>query len=133
MTGMRYGIGFSYNKTQGVMKGSDRDVLNGNVRLMYRYKTVAFTNYLNLDYTMSSRENVSFSEFSRAKTRIIRKLNEYGEPDQVMETYTDSDVNSSSYLKTLNVYNPLFDMILNSSNESRSSDSEISRDRLAGI
>ena len=116
---MRYGIGFSYNKTQGVMKGSDRDVLNGNVRLMYRYKTVAFTNYLNLDYTMSSRENVSFSEFSRANP-YHRKLNEYGEPDQVMETYTDSDVNSSSYLKTLNVYNPLYDMILNSSNESRS-------------
>ena len=116
---MRYGIGFSYNKTQGVMKGSDRDVLNGNVRLMYRYKTVAFTNYLNLDYTMSSRENVSFSEFSRANP-YHRKLNEYGEPDQVMETYTDSDINSSSYLKTLNVYNPLYDMILNSSNESRS-------------
>ena len=71
---MRYGIGFSYNKTQGVMKGSDRDVLNGNVRLMYRYKTVAFTNYLNLDYTMSSRENVSFSEFSRANP-YHRKLN----------------------------------------------------------
>ena len=63
------------------MKGSDRDVLNGNVRLMYRYKTVAFTNYLNLDYTMSSRENVSFSEFSRANP-YHRKFNEYGEPDQ---------------------------------------------------
>ncbi len=81
---MRYGIGFSYNKTQGVMKGSDRDVLNGNVRLMYRYKTVAFTNYLNLDYTMSSRENVSFSEFSRGEPvsseveRVWRAGSSYG-------------------------------------------------------
>lgn len=48
---MRYGLGFSYNKTQGVMKGSDRDVINGNVQLLYRYKTLSFKNYLNLDYT----------------------------------------------------------------------------------
>ena len=116
---MRYGLGFSYNKTQGVMKGSDRDVLNGNVRLIYRYKSLAFTNYLNLDYTMSSREKVAFSEFSRANP-YHRKLNEYGTPDQVMETYTDMDVNSSSYTKTVNVYNPLYDMMLNSSDDSRS-------------
>lgn len=116
---MRYGLGFSYNKTQGVMKGSDRDVLNGNVRLIYRYKSLAFTNYLNLDYTMSSREKVAFSEFSRANP-YHRKLNEFGEPDQVMETYTDTDVNSSSYAKTMNVYNPLYDMMLNSSDDSRS-------------
>lgn len=51
---------------------------------------------------------------------VSSEVDEYGEPDQVMETYTDSDINSSSYLKTLNVYNPLYDMILNSSNESRS-------------
>ena len=114
-----FALGFSYNKTQGVMKGSDRDVLNGNVRLIYRYKSLAFTNYLNLDYTMSSREKVAFSEFSRANP-YHRKLNEYGTPDQVMETYTDMDVNSSSYTKTVNVYNPLYDMMLNSSDDSRS-------------
>ena len=43
---MRYGVGVSYGKTQGVMKGSDRDVLNGNVRLIYRKGRVAFTNSL---------------------------------------------------------------------------------------
>ena len=43
-------------KTQGVMKGSDRDVLNGNVRPIYRKGRVAFTNSLNVDYTRAERE-----------------------------------------------------------------------------
>lgn len=116
---MRYGLGFSYNKTQGVMKGSDRDVLNGNVRLVYRYKSLAFTNYLNIDYSMSSREKVAFSEFSQANP-YHRKWNENGGIDQIMETYTDKDANSSTYLQTLYVYNPLYNMELNSSNESKS-------------
>ena len=32
----RYGAGLSYGKTEGVMKGSDREVMNGNIRLIYR-------------------------------------------------------------------------------------------------
>lgn len=111
---VRYGLGVSYGKTQGVMKDSDRDVLNGNFRLIYRYKTLAFTNYMNVDYSRSSREKVAFSQFSRANP-YHRKLNEYGEAQQIMETYTDSDINSSTFARTLYVYNPLYDMLLNNS------------------
>ena len=83
---MRYGLGFNYNKTQGVMKGSDKDVLNGNVRLIYRYKTLAFTNYMNVDYSFATRENVAFSQFSRANP-YYRKTNEYGEAPMILQSY----------------------------------------------
>lgn len=116
---MRYGLGFSYNKTQGVMKGSDRDVINGNVQLLYRYKSLSFKNYLNLDYSMSSREKVAFSKFSQANP-YYRKKNEDGVVEQVLEIYTDSDANSPTYLQELKNYNPLYDMTLGSSDETSS-------------
>ncbi len=40
----RYGAGLSYNKTEGVMKNSDRNVVNGNVNLTYRVDNFNFTN-----------------------------------------------------------------------------------------
>ena len=116
---MRYGLGFSYNNTQGVMKGSDRDVINGNVQLLYRYKSLSFKNYLNLDYSMSSREKVAFSKFSQANP-YHRKKNEDGVVEQVLEIYTDSDANSPTYLQELKNYNPLYDMTLGSSDETSS-------------
>ena len=116
---MRYGLGFSYNKTQGVMKGSDRDVINGNVQLLYRYNSLSFKNYLNLDYSMSSREKVAFSKFSQANP-YHRKKNEAGVVEQVLEIYTDSDANSPTYLQELKNYNPLYDMTLGSSDETSS-------------
>ena len=116
---MRYGLGFSYNKTQGVMKGSDRDVINGNVQLLYRYKSLSFKNYLNLDYSMSSREKVAFSKFSQANP-YHRKKNEDGVVEQVLEIDTDSDANSPTYLQELKNYNPLYDMTLGSSDETSS-------------
>lgn len=115
---MRYGLGMSYNKTQGVMKDSDRDVFNGNFRLIYRYKTLAFSNAMSIDYSKSSREKVAFSEFSRANP-YHRKLNEFGEADQIMESYVDQDVNSPTFNTTVNIFNPLYDMLLNSSDITR--------------
>ena len=116
---MRYGLGFSYIKTHGVMKGYDRDVINGNVQLLYRYKSLSFKNYLNLDYSMSSREKVAFSKFSQANP-YHRKKNEDGVVEQVLEIYTDSDANSPTYLQELKNYNPLYDMTLGSSDETSS-------------
>ena len=106
------GLGFNYNKTQGVMKGSDKDVLNGNVRLIYRYKTLAFTNYMNVDYSLSTRENVSFSEFSRANP-YYRKTNEYGEAPMILQSYGSGT--SMEYM-----YNPVYDMQQNSFDETKS-------------
>lgn len=62
----RYGIGANIGKTEGVMKGSDRQTANGNIRLIYRKGQFAFTNNTNFDYTESDQESVAFSEFARA-------------------------------------------------------------------
>ena len=46
---MRYSANFSYNRINGVMKGSDRSTLSGMVTLSYRYKTLLFRNNLSVD------------------------------------------------------------------------------------
>lgn len=109
---MRYSIGLSYRNQEGVMKGSDRDALNGNFRLMYRYKNLSFTNYANLDFGNAISENASFSGFSRTNP-YYRKRDEYGQVIKVMEAF--DDLNSKTY-----VYNPLFDMEQNSLNRTKS-------------
>ena len=94
----RYGVGLSYGKTEGVMKGSDRQVMNGNIRLIYRKGRLAFTNNLNIDYTKAEREPVAFSEFAQANP-YFRKYDENNELQKILySTYSDT------------YYNPLWDM-----------------------
>ena len=62
----RYGVGANMGVTEGVMKGSDRQTANGNIRLIYRKGQFSFTNNMNFDYTESDQESVPFSEFARA-------------------------------------------------------------------
>lgn len=94
----RYGAGLSYGKTEGVMKGSDREVMNGNIRLIYRKGRLAFTNNLNINYSKSEREPVAFSEFAKANP-YFRKRDEYGELNKVL---------FSNFAGTY--YSPLYDM-----------------------
>ena len=61
----RYGIGLTYTQTNGVMKNSDRDVLNGNVQLSYRISKFAFSNQTTISNTDVSNPTVSFSKFAR--------------------------------------------------------------------
>lgn len=61
----RYGAGLSYGKTEGVMKGSDREVMNGNIRLIYRKGKLSFTNNLNINYSKADREPVAFLNLPR--------------------------------------------------------------------
>ncbi|MDR2413705.1 MAG: SusC/RagA family TonB-linked outer membrane protein [Odoribacteraceae bacterium] len=94
----RYGAGISYGNTRGVMIGSNREVVNGNVRLMYRRGPVSVNNTLSVDNAVAEREKVAFSRFARANP-YFRKYDENGEP--IMRL---SPVGYVSY------YNPLWDM-----------------------
>ncbi|MCM1032046.1 MAG: SusC/RagA family TonB-linked outer membrane protein, partial [Oscillibacter sp.] len=94
----RYGVGVTYGMTEGVMKGSAREVMNGNVRLIYRRGRLSFTNNLNIDYSKADREPVAFSEFAKANP-YFRKYDENGELKKVL---------FSNYAATY--YSPLFDM-----------------------
>ncbi len=63
---MRYGIGLSFNNTEGVMKGSDRRVIEGNVDLLYRTGKFQFSNKLTINYTKTNDPSVPFSDYAMA-------------------------------------------------------------------
>lgn len=63
---IRYGIGLSYGQTQGVMKGSDRQTLEGNLDLIYRTGKFQFSNRLTIDYVQTDDPTVSFQEYAQA-------------------------------------------------------------------
>lgn len=57
---MLYGMGVSYNGTQGIMKQSDRDVLGFNIDLRYRKGKFRFDNKFSLDYTEANNPAQAF-------------------------------------------------------------------------
>lgn len=61
----RYGVGMTYTQTNGAMKNSSRDILNGNVQLTYRIDKFAFTNQTNITNTDVENPTVSFSKFAQ--------------------------------------------------------------------
>lgn len=85
---MLYGMGLSYNGTQGIMKQSDRDVLGFNIDLRYRKGKFRFDNKFSLDYTESNNPAQSFS--------VYVQTNPYYEKD-----YVGSE---PKYLDDQNVY-----------------------------
>ena len=99
----RYGAGLSYNKTEGVMKGSDRNVVNGNVNLTYRVDNFNFTNQTTINNVSSTNETVAFSRFSQMNPFYAK----YDEATGEAPKYVFSD--GSTY-----IWNPVWDMQQNS-------------------
>ena len=62
----RYGFGGSYNKIQGVMKSSIRDIFSGNLDLLYRVGKLTFSNKISVDVTKYTNPVVPFSEYAHA-------------------------------------------------------------------
>lgn len=114
---LRYSASLSLGKTPGIMKGSSRDVTNGNVRLIYRKGRLSVSNSLSLDFVNASRETVPFSAFSRANP-YLRKYNATGGIDKVLESFQYSD--ASLNVITVTNYNPLYDMNNNNVNKTAS-------------
>ncbi len=81
---IRYGIGVNYGNTMGVMKGSDRETMGGNFRLMYHRGNFSFNNILTVDNVTADRENVPFSRFAWMNP-YFRRTDENGE---IPKTYT---------------------------------------------
>lgn len=71
---IRYGLGLSYGNTQGVMKGSDRQTISGNIDLVYRTGKFQFSNKFILDYMKTNDPAVPFSEYAQANP-YFRKYN----------------------------------------------------------
>ena len=96
-----YGVGVNYSNTQGVMKGSGKDALNGNIRLTYRVDRLSFSNNTNLNYNTSDTEPVAFRNFVNANP-YYSKYDENGE----ITKYFERTATLSGYEYA---YNPLWD------------------------
>ena len=112
---MLYGVGVGYGNIQGVMKDSEKDLVNGNLKLIYRHNKLSISNNLNLDYSKADKETVSFSKYARANP-YYRKYNEEGEPEMVLTSieYKDMDLLTRT---TKKFYNPLYDDEQNNYNQ----------------
>lgn len=97
----RYGMTFRYRDTQGVMKGSNRQNIDGTINLSYRVKNFNLSNQTNIDYVDADNNVVPFSSFSRANPYYEKYTD--GEINKVIGTYYDNNYNETY------VYNPLWD------------------------
>lgn len=100
---MRYGLGVSYNGTDGVMKNSGRDVLSLNIDLLYRKGKFNFSNKFTLDYLESDNAPESFATYVNTNPYYTK---ETGMASPWLEYRR---VGSS----TLKVVNPLYNAGLN--------------------
>jgi len=97
----RYGLTLRYRDTEGVMKGSGRQNVDGTVNFTYRNGKFSLTDQTNINYTDADENVVPFSDFSSANP-YYSKRDENGEVYRVIDSY--DDLSGTHY-----VYNPLWD------------------------
>ena len=102
---IRYGIGLSVGNVDGVMKGSDRETLEGNIDLIYRTGKFQFSNKLSINWLDVSNPTVSFAEYAYANP-YYRKYNADGGIDKYLY-YPEEGVDDYP------VSNPLWNAHLN--------------------
>lgn len=94
---------FSYGKTNGVMKGSDRQNVSGDISLQYRYKKVLFKNIMSIQSVKSNDSPYgTFSTYAR--------MNPYWTPynsDGTLKQYLTESSDRAGL-----VGNPLYDAML---------------------
>ncbi len=99
---LRFGIGVNYNRIDGIMKDSRRNVGGGYMDIIYRTGKLSFTNKITVDYTDLTNPVVGFSDYADANP-YYPKYNADGSIDQWLEAPADAS-GSSSYIY---VSNPL--------------------------
>ncbi len=106
---LRFGIGVNYNRIDGIMKDSKRNVGGGYMDIIYRTGKLSFTNKITVDYTDLTNPVVGFSDYADANP-YYPKYNADGSIDQWLEAPADAS-GSSSYIY---VSNPLWNAAQNS-------------------
>lgn len=112
----RYGLGVNYNKIEGVMRSSSRDILSGNLDLLYRVGKLTFSNKLTVDATDSHNPVVPFSEYAGANP-YYPKRSQDGSIEKWLE-YPEQE--NSTMDASISVGNPLWNDALNSYNKGNS-------------
>ncbi|WP_081643190.1 SusC/RagA family TonB-linked outer membrane protein [Sphingobacterium paucimobilis] len=100
---LRYSVSFNHGVTKGVMKGSDRQATNGNIRLLYRRGDFSVNNSLSIDNVKSNKETSPFSDFTRANP-YHRKYNDDGSIKMLLEDFSATRSGEAP------VYSPLYDV-----------------------
>ena len=112
---MRYSATLSYNGITGVMKGSDRRTISGNIKLSYRYKDFLFRNSLTI--TSNTADNSpygSFSDYVEANP-YYSPYDENGNLVKILGTYTPAGYGAT----TLVYYNPLYNASIGTKSQSK--------------
>ncbi len=108
---MRYGLGVNYTNIAGVMKESRREILSGNLDLLYRKNKLSFSNKLSVDYTKTTDPIVAFSEYAQANP-YYPKHTAGGGVDKWLEYPSETESTTSE--NQIWVSNPLWNDALNS-------------------
>ena len=112
---LRFGLGVNLNKTEGVMKGSDRTTGGGYLDITYRIGNLRFINKVSVDLTDSSNPIVPFSEYANANPYYPKR-----NPDGSVEKWLEApDKEFSSTSASPYVPNPLWNASLNSYDKSK--------------
>ena len=112
---MRYSANLMYNNVAGVMKESDRQTLQGNVSLSYRYKQWMFRNSLSVTgNTADDSPYGTFSDFVSVNP-YFTPYDENGNVMKVLGIYTSPGANGS----TTTYYNPLYNASIGTKNLSK--------------
>lgn len=111
---MRYGLGVTYDDKAGIMKGSERKVMSGNINLRYRKGKLLFSNSFTFSMTNTENEPVSFQEFAQANP-YYRKENPDGSIPLYLEYIKDGAIGGN-----IEILNPLYKWQIKNINEGRS-------------
>ena len=107
---MRYSATIGYNGIAGVMKGSDRSTISGNIKLSYRYKNLLFNNSFSLTAnTANDSPYGTFSDYVSANP-YYSPYDENGNLVKVLGSFNDD-----SYI----YYNPLYNAHIGTKNFSK--------------
>jgi tonB-linked outer membrane protein, susC/ragA family len=102
-----FGIGAGYNGISGVMEKSNREVISGNIDLIYRIKKFQFSNKFSMTNTKIKNPIVDFSEYATANP-YYKKRDEEGNIGKWLE--------NNDYTKAAN---PLWNASQNSRDEGK--------------
>lgn len=102
-----FGIGAGYNGISGVMEESNREVISGNIDLIYRIKKFQFSNKFSMTNTKIKNPIVDFSEYAAANP-YYKKRDEEGNIGKWLE--------NNDYTKAAN---PLWNASQNSRDEGK--------------
>lgn len=116
---LRYSASAQVNNIAGVMKGSSRNTINGNISLAYTYNNLRFRNNLQISQGKSNESPYgTFSEYARMNP-YWRAFDENGNVLKVLGDPGNMDY--QYYWNTLPV-NPLFNANLNTFEKSETSE-----------